>query len=133
MREKDNIQSVAIGSDHGVYTQKEALKRCLETAEYRVVKVGCRATERVDYLDIATAVWRRVVSGDCKRGIILDGTGIGSGMAMYYNLKAVVKSYAHNNVNELALGGCCTTSHSLRIWQRRRCRRSLAWGGTRCQ
>ena len=75
MSEKDNIRSVAIGSDHGAWGQKEGLKGYLETAGYRVVDVGCTAGEKADYPDIAIAVCRRVVGGDCDRGIILDGAG----------------------------------------------------------
>jgi ribose 5-phosphate isomerase B len=115
MSEKDNIRSVAIGADHGAYAQKESLKRSLQIEGYRVVDVGCGATEKVDYPDIALAVCRRVVSGDCERGIILDGAGIGSAMAankvkgiraaMCYDMRTVLNSREHNNANVLTLGG----------------------------
>jgi ribose 5-phosphate isomerase B len=106
---------VAIGSDHGAYGQKEALKKYLETVGYRVVDVGCLATEKVDYPDIAVAVCRRVVSGDCERGIVLDGAGIGSSIAankikgiraaLCYDIRTVINSREHNNANVLSLGG----------------------------
>jgi ribose 5-phosphate isomerase B len=113
--QKDNVRSVAIGSDHGAYGQKEGLKKYLETVGYRVVDVGCRATEKVDYPDIAVAVCRRVVSGDCERGIVLDGAGIGSSIAankikgiraaLCYDIRTVINSREHNNANVLSLGG----------------------------
>jgi ribose 5-phosphate isomerase B len=113
--QKDNVRSVAIGSDHGAFTQKEALRRYLETLGYRVVDIGCSGTEKVDYPDIAIAVCRKVVSGDCERGIVLDGAGIGSCMAankikgiraaMCYDLRTVINSREHNNANVLTLGG----------------------------
>jgi ribose 5-phosphate isomerase B len=109
------VRSVAIGSDHGAFTQKEALKRYLQTIGYRVVDVGCAGTEKVDYPDIAVAVCRRVVSGDCERGIVLDGAGIGSCMAankvkgvraaLCYDIRTVINSREHNNANVLTLGG----------------------------
>ena len=115
MSEKDNVRSVAIGCDHGAYKEKEALKRFLETVGYRVVDVGCGATEKVDYPDIAIAVCRKVVNGDCERGIILDGAGIGSCIAankvkgiraaMCYDIRTVINSREHNNANVLTLGG----------------------------
>jgi ribose 5-phosphate isomerase B len=115
VNEHDNVRSVAIGSDHGAYTQKESLRRYLETVGYRVVDCGCAAGEKVDYPDIAIAVCRRVVSGDCERGIILDGAGIGSCIAankikgiraaMCYDLRTVINSREHNNANVLTLGG----------------------------
>ena len=115
MNGQDNVRSVAIGSDHGAFTQKEALKRYLETIGYRVVDCGCGATEKVDNPDVAIAVCRRVVNGDCERGIILDGAGIGSCMAankvkgiraaMCYDVRTVINSREHNNANVLTLGG----------------------------
>ena len=111
----DAVRSVAIGSDHGAFTQKEALRRYLETLGYRVVDVGCAGGEKVDYPDIAIAVCRKVVNGDCERGIILDGAGIGSCMAankikgiraaLCYDLRTVINSREHNNANVLTLGG----------------------------
>jgi ribose 5-phosphate isomerase B len=115
VNQTDNVRSVAIGSDHGAYGQKEALKRYLETSGYRVVDCGCLATEKVDYPDVALAVCRRVVSGDCERGILLDGAGIGSCIAankikgiraaMCYDIRTVINSREHNNANVLTLGG----------------------------
>ena len=115
MNGTDNVRRVAMGSDHGAYKQKEGLKRYLETVGYRVVDVGCTATEKVDYPDIAIAVCRRVVGGDCERGIILDGAGIGSCMAankikgiraaLCYDIRTVINSREHNNANVLTLGG----------------------------
>jgi ribose 5-phosphate isomerase B len=109
------VRNVAIGSDHGAYAQKEALKRFLEAAGYRVVDAGCGAAEKVDYPDIAFAVCRRVVSGDCERGIVLDGAGIGSCIAankvkgiraaLCYDVRTVINSREHNNANVLTLGG----------------------------
>jgi ribose 5-phosphate isomerase B len=111
----DAVRSVAIGSDHGAFTQKEALRRYLETFGYRVVDVGGSAGEKVDYPDIAIAVCRKVVNGDCERGIILDGAGIGSCMAankikgiraaLCYDVRTVINSREHNNANVLTLGG----------------------------
>jgi ribose 5-phosphate isomerase RpiB len=72
---EDLVRSVAIGSDHGAVEQKEMLVRYLGILGYRVVNVGCFGTDKVDYPDIATAVCRKLTSGDCERGIILDGAG----------------------------------------------------------
>jgi ribose 5-phosphate isomerase B len=111
----DNVRSVALGSDHGAFVQKEALKTYLQAVGYRVVDVGCYEKSPVDYPDIAVAVCRRVVSGDCERGIVLDGAGIGSCIAankikgiraaLCYDLRTVINSREHNNANVLTLGG----------------------------
>jgi ribose 5-phosphate isomerase B len=111
----DRVRSVAIGADHGAVAQKEMLVSYLQLLGYRVVNVGCFGADKVDYPDIAEAVCRKVVSGDCERGIVLDGAGIGSCMAankvrgircaMCYDLKTVTNSREHNNANVLSLGG----------------------------
>ena len=115
MNSTDTVRSVALGSDHGAWAQKQMLGTYLQTLGYRVVDVGCGGGEKVDYPDIAVAVCRRVVSGDCERGIVLDGAGIGSCMAankikgiraaMCYDLRTVINSREHNNANVLTLGG----------------------------
>jgi ribose 5-phosphate isomerase B len=115
LNQTDNVRHVALGCDHSSVGQKEALKRFLETRGYRVSDVGCSGAQKVDYPDIAIAVCRRVVSGECERGIVLDGAGIGSCMAankikgiraaMCYDLRTAVNSREHNNANVLSLGG----------------------------
>lgn len=112
---QDKVRSVAIGSDHGAVSQKKMLVQYLELLKYRVVDVGCFGTDKVDYPDIAQAVCKKVISGDCDRGIVLDGAGIGSCMAankirgiraaMCYDLKTIINSREHNNANVLSLGG----------------------------
>ncbi len=112
---EDLVRSVAIGSDHGAFAQKEMLRRYLLQIGFRVVDIGCFSEEKVDYPDIAVAVCRKVVSGDCERGIILDGAGIGSSMAankvrgiraaLCYDIRTVINSREHNNANVLTLGG----------------------------
>jgi ribose 5-phosphate isomerase B len=113
--EKDTVRRVALGSDHSCVAQREGLKRYLETLGYRVSDVGCFGPEKVDYPDIAIAVCRKVVSGECERGIVLDGAGIGSCMAankikgiraaLCYDLRTAINSREHNNANVLTLGG----------------------------
>ena len=111
----DAVRSVALGSDHSCVPQRLALGRYLATVGYRVVDVGCPESEKVDYPDIAVAVARRVLNGDCERGIVLDGAGVGSCMAankvrgiraaLCHDLRTAVNSREHNNANVLALGG----------------------------
>ncbi len=127
---RDPVRGVAIGSDHGAVEQKGMLVRYLETLGYRVVDVGCHGEAKVDYPDIAVSVCRRVVSGDCERGIVLDGAGIGSCMAankikgiraaMCYDARTAINSREHNNANVLTLGGPFHGSDQLceiaRVW-----------------
>ena len=96
--------------------------------------MGCLATEKADYPDIAVAVCRKVVSGDCERGIVLDGAGIGSCIAankikgiraaLCYDNRTVINSREHNNANVLSWAGRCTTRGQL-------CEMARTWLETR--
>ena len=127
---KDTVRRVAIGSDHTTVDHKDILKNYLESIGYTVVDVGPFSKERVDYPDYAAAVARKVASGACDRGIMLDGAGIGSSMvcnkvrgiraALCYNMKTIVNSREHNNANVLTLGGPLHTGAELcemaKVW-----------------
>jgi len=130
----DKVLRVALGSDHGGYSTKELLKSYLGSLGYKVLDVGCQSTESVDYPDFALAVARKVASGDCERGIMIDGAGIGSSMvcnkvrgiraALCYDLRTVVNSREHNNANVLTLGGPLHTPGEIcemaRLWLKTR-------------
>ena len=119
----EKVLRVAVGSDHGGFEAKELLKGYLGTLGYRVTDVGTYSKESVDYPDFAVKVARKVASGECERGIMVDGAGIGSAMAcnkvrgiraaMCYNEKTVVNSREHNNANVLTLGGPLHTAGEL--------------------
>ncbi|RKX76630.1 MAG: ribose 5-phosphate isomerase B [Spirochaetes bacterium] len=119
----DNVIRVAIGADHGGFEAKEMLKPFLENLGYRVADVGTFGKESVDYPDFAIKVAQKVVRGDCERGIMIDGAGIGSSMvcnkirgiraALCYDVKTAVNSREHNNANVLTLGGPLHTPDEL--------------------
>jgi ribose 5-phosphate isomerase B len=112
---KDNVLRVALGSDHGGFEAKEALKSYLTGLGYRVTDVGTLDGEKCDYPDYAVKVARKVASEEVERGIMIDGAGIGSSMvcnkikgiraALCYDMKTIVNSREHNNANVLTLGG----------------------------
>jgi ribose 5-phosphate isomerase B len=115
------VRGVAIGADHGSYDAKELLKHYLESAGYKVIDVGTtNSTVKVDYPDFAAAVARKVVSGDCEMGIMLDAAGIGSSMvcnkvhgiraALCWSTKTIINSREHNNANLLTMG---TAQHAM--------------------
>ncbi len=114
-RLKDRVKRVALGADHGAFETKEALKKYLETLGYLVFDVGTdNGTTKVDYPDFALKVSKKVVSGACERGIMLDAAGIGSSMAcnkvkgvraaLCWSPETIVNSRAHNNANVLTMG-----------------------------
>jgi len=117
------VNGVVIGADHGGFEAKEIIKNYLRTIGYRVTDVGTFNQESVDYPDYALKVAKKVACGECERGIMIDGAGIGSSMAcnklkgiraaLCYDLKTINNSREHNNANVLTLGGPLHTSDEL--------------------
>jgi len=115
VNERDTVKHVALGSDHGGLEAKNIIKAYLETLGYAVTDVGTFTKEAVDYPDIAVEVAKKVATGACERGIVIDGAGIGSSMAcnkvkgiraaLCYDIRTVINSREHNNANVLTLGG----------------------------
>ncbi len=115
VNQTDSVRTVALGSDHGGFPAKETLKTYLQMHGYVITDVGTYSTDSVDYPDFAVKVARTVASGECDRGIMIDGAGIGSSMvcnkvrgiraALCYNEQTIVNSREHNNANVLTLGG----------------------------
>jgi ribose 5-phosphate isomerase B len=121
---KDLVSKVAIGSDHGSFDSKEMLKTYLQSIGYKVVDVGTdNSTVKVDYPDFAVAVAKKVKSGECDRGIMLDGAGIGSSMvcnkvhgiraALCWSTKTIINSREHNYANVLTMGTLQHTSEEM--------------------
>ncbi len=105
---------VAMGSDHGGLEMKEDLARFLRAKGFAVDDCGTHGPESCDYPDFAAAVARRVASGRAEAGIVIDGAGIGSGMAankvpgvrcaVCHDVATILNSREHNDANVLSLG-----------------------------
>lgn len=105
---------IAIGSDHGGYLLKEEIKKHLKEKGYEFKDFGTDSTASCDYPIYAEKVCRAVQSGECEKGILICGTGIG--MSMCANkckgIRAAVCgdhfsaefTRKHNNANVLCLG-----------------------------
>ena len=106
---------IAIASDHGGFDQKAPLAEYIRTLGHEVTDFGPETADRVDYPDYAKPVAEAVGSGECDRGILICGTGIG--MALAADKVAGVRAApiqtdefcrlfrAHNNGNVLCLSG----------------------------
>lgn len=105
---------IAIGCDHGGFELKCALMKYLNERKIEYVDCGCNG-ETVDYPDIAVKVCEKVTSGECERGVLVCGTGIGMSMAAnkVKGIRAAVVSDTfsarftrmHNDCNVLCMGG----------------------------
>ena len=72
---------IVIGCDHAALDLKNALKKFMLDSGHSVEDVGTNGQESVDYPDFATAVAKRVISGEAQRGVLCCGSGIGMAIA----------------------------------------------------
>jgi ribose 5-phosphate isomerase B len=105
--------NISLGSDHGGYELKEAIKRHLVSAGHRVIDFGCAGTDPVDYPDYGERAARAVATGEAARGILVCTSGIGMSMvgnkipgvraALCLDEGMAESSRRHNDANVLAL------------------------------
>ena len=105
---------IALGSDHGGYRLKETIKKHLESKGIEYIDCGTNSEESVDYPEFGKKVGEAVANGDCDRGIVVCGTGIGISLAankvkgircaLCGDTFSAKMSREHNNANMLSIG-----------------------------
>ena len=105
---------LAIACDHGGYELKEAIKAYLDGKNIEYVDFGCSG-ESVHYPEYAHKACAAIQSGQCYRGILVCGTGVGMSMAAnkHKGIRAACCSDTfsakftrlHNDANVLCFGG----------------------------
>ena len=105
---------VAIGSDHGGFNLKELLKTELTAAGFILKDFGTNTTASCDYPNIAFKVAEAVAKGECQKGILICGTGIGMSIAankvpgiraaLCHDVFSAEATREHNDSNVLTMG-----------------------------
>ena len=105
---------LAIGSDHVGFALKCVIVDYLEKQGHQVVDFGTDSEERTDYPIYGIRVAKAVASGQCQRGILICGTGVGISLAAnkVKGIRAAVCSEPytatlarqHNDANIIAFG-----------------------------
>lgn len=113
---------IAIGSDHGGYSLKQALIPFLQGRDIEVADAGTHSADSVDYPDFGEAVALLVAHGEVDAGIVICGTGIGISIsankvpgiraALVTSPQMAELAKQHNNANILALGGRILSSET---------------------
>lgn len=106
---------IVIGCDHGGFEHKNAISEHLKDRGFEVVDCGIYENKSIDYPDVAVKVCEQITNGNCERGILVCGTGIGMSLAAnkINGIRAAACSEhfsakytrLHNNSNVLCLGG----------------------------
>ena len=109
---------VAIGCDHGGIDLKKDIIAVLRELGHEVEDQGCNSSDSVDYPNFAKTVSTLVKEGECERGILICGTGIGMSMAanripgiraaLCHEMFSARMSREHNDANILCLGARVT-------------------------
>lgn len=68
---------LAIGCDHAGYELKQEIIKHLEEKGIEYKDFGCYSEEAVDYPVYGKLVGHAVADGECEKGILICGTGIG--------------------------------------------------------
>ena len=68
---------IALGCDHGGYELMQEVIAYLEKEGLEYKNFGTFSTDAVDYPDYGHAVAKAILSGECEKGILICGTGIG--------------------------------------------------------
>ena len=105
---------IALGSDHAGLPLKKEIMELLDSMNIAYKDFGTYTAESCDYAKFAQQAANAVISGECEKGILCCGTGIGISLAAnkVKGIRCVVcsdcfsakMSREHNNCNMLALG-----------------------------
>ena len=106
---------IALGSDHAGLPLKKEIIALLEEMHLPYHDYGTYTEDSCDYAVFAQRAAKAVVSGECERGILCCGTGIGISIAAnkHRGIRAACCSDCfsaratrlHNNANVLCMGG----------------------------
>ena len=105
---------IALACDHGGFVLMQAVKKHLDELGLAYRDFGTWSEANCDYPDYAAPAARAVASGECDRGILICGTGIGIAIAAnkIRGIRAATCSDCfsaeatrrHNDANMLAMG-----------------------------
>jgi len=105
---------IALGSDHGGYALKQEIIQYLKEQNLEYRDYGCDSEESCDYPVYAKKVAEAIVLGECDRGILICGTGIGISIAankvrgiraaLCHDTFSAQATREHNDANILAMG-----------------------------
>ena len=116
------IYMIALASDHAGYELREKIKEYFEGNGIGYIDCGAFSPESVDYPLIAKTACEKITAGECEKGILCCGTGVGISIAAnkFKGIRAAV-CYSedvarlvrvHNDANVLCLGGRVTGSET---------------------
>ena len=111
---KIKSEKVVIASDHAGFGLKETIKKFLIKKRKKVLDLGTKNKNSVDYPDYAHLLSKKMNKTENQFGILICGSGTGMSMAankhkkiraaLCYDIKSAKLSRQHNNANVMTIG-----------------------------
>ena len=111
---KIKSKKVVLASDHAGFKLKEEIKNFLIKKKEKILDLGTKSTNSVDYPDYAHLLSKKMKKDKNQFGILICGSGTGMSMAankhkniraaLCYNTKSTKLSRSHNNANVMVMG-----------------------------
>ena len=105
---------IALGCDHGGYPLMKEIIKYLDSEKIEYKNFGTYSEESCDYPVYAKAAANAVAKGECEKGILICGTGIGISItankikgircALCHDCFSAKATREHNDANMLAIG-----------------------------
>jgi len=109
---------IALAADHAGFHLKERIKTLLDSLQIEYKDFGTYSNESCDYPDFGIRAAKAISKGECDRGILICGTGIGMSItankvkgvraALCTSVPMAEISRRHNDANVLVMGGRTT-------------------------
>lgn len=105
---------IVLACDHGGFQLKNEIMKHLEERGLEYKDAGCYSEESCDYPIYAHKAAHMVADGECEKGILICGTGIGISIAankvpgvraaLCHDCFSAQATREHNDANMLAMG-----------------------------
>ena len=95
------MKKIVVGFDHAGFNIKNAVIKHITEKGYECVDVGTYSSDSCHYPKYAEAACQKILSGECERGILVCGTGIGMSIA----------ANKHKGIR----AACCSDTFSARL------------------
>lgn len=105
---------IAVGSDHAGFALKGKVLPVLREKGHEITDFGSFDPDPVDFPDIAKKVCGAILNGQCERGIMFCGTGVGASIAcnkipgirasVCHDIHTAHQCVEHDDVQVIALG-----------------------------
>ena len=111
---KIKLKRVVLASDHAGFKLKEEIRKFLTKKKRKVLDLGTKNTNSVDYPDYAHLLSKKMNKAENQFGILICGSGTGMSItankhkniraALCYDTKSTRLSRLHNNANVMTMG-----------------------------